>query len=289
MAQVSVVIVTWNNEADIEGCLQSVMEDGEKCEIICVDNNSSDRTLEVMQRLTHLHRGASPLTLQVHKNNTNVGFTKAVNQGVKQARGDFVFLLNPDTTLKEGCLKTLYDFLNRNNDYAACCPKLFNEDGSIQYSVRSFPTYIKMFFEFTLLSKIFSRTKLFGGWKMEYFDYGKDSDIQQPMAAALMLRKSAAEMDERFEMFFNDVDLCKRVLDRGQKIRYVSGAEAIHKKGTSVGRDRVRMIKIWCRDCLKYFEKHHRNRFLLVWLRINLKVSEIIRILGYKIGKFIKL
>jgi GT2 family glycosyltransferase len=109
------------------------------------------------------------------------------------------------------------------------------------------------------------------------------------MAAALMIKKSVLDdiglMDERFEMFFNDVDLCKRIIDSGKKIRFLTGANVIHKKGSSVYKDRVKMIKVWNKDCIKYFEKHHRNPFLLFWLNINLKISEIIRILYYKFNR----
>ena len=123
---------------------------------------------------------------------------------------------------------------------------------------------------------------------MKYFDYSKKSDVNQPMAAAFMMKKSAINynncMDERYEMFFNDVDLCKRIIDSGSKIRYISEAIVMHGHGVSVKKDRIRMVKIWNRDCIKYFEKHHENTFLLLWLKINLTFSEILRILYYKIS-----
>ena len=146
-----------------------------------------------------------------------------------------------------------------------------------------------MYCEFYLFAYIFPKSRLFGRWKMKYFDFTKDSDVNQPMAAALMIKKSVLDdiglMDERFEMFFNDVDLCKRIIDSGKKIRFLTGANVIHKKGSSVYKDRVKMIKVWNKDCIKYFEKHHRNPFLLFWLNINLKISEIIRILYYKFNR----
>jgi GT2 family glycosyltransferase len=122
---------------------------------------------------------------------------------------------------------------------------------------------------------------------MKYFDYSHDEDVNQPMAAALMLKKSVLDkigiMDERFEMFYNDVDLCKRIIDSGLKIRFLNDAEVIHKKGVSVYKDRIKMIKVWNKDCVKYFEKHRHNSLLLFWLKVNLKISELIRILYIKL------
>ncbi len=146
-----------------------------------------------------------------------------------------------------------------------------------------------MYCEFTLLAYIFPKSKLFGRWKMKYFDYSQDADINQPMAAALMVQKAWLDksgfMDERFEMFFNDVDLCKRIIDSGMKIRFLNNAKVKHKKGASIYKNRIKMIKVWNKDCSKYFEKYHNNILLLLWLKISLKISEIIRISYLKLFK----
>jgi GT2 family glycosyltransferase len=92
-------------------------------------------------------------------------------------------------------------------------------------------------------------------------------------------------MDERFEMFFNDVDICKRIIDGGQRICLITSAVVVHKHGESINKDKVRMIKAWNNDCLEYFKKYHPSALLLLWLRINLKISEIFRILYFKIKK----
>ena len=287
MTKVSVIIVTWNNEEDIAACADSVITNAAgspelKVELIIVDNNSSDSTYEKLRKLNFSN-------LYVNKNNENLGYTKAVNQGINFSTGDYIFLLNPDTVLQGKVISQLSEFLENNDSYDACTPLLLNEDGSYQFSVRNFPTYWSMYCEFYLFAYFFPKSRLFGRWKMKYFDFTKDSDVNQPMAAALMIKKSVLDdiglMDERFEMFFNDVDLCKRIIDSGKKIRFLTGANVIHKKGSSVYKDRVKMIKVWNKDCIKYFEKHHRNPFLLFWLNINLKISEIIRILYYKFNR----
>jgi len=284
MTDISVIIVTWNSENEIIPCIESVISNSKNLsvELIIIDNNSSDNTFPVINK-TSYHN------LHTYKNNENFGFTKAVNQGIKYSNGKNIFILNPDTVLNEGVLEGLNNFLNDNNDYRACAPIMLNEDGSIQYSIRNFPDYWTMFCEFTLLAYIFPKSKLFGKWKAKYFDYSKDADVQQPMAAALMLKKSVLDevgnMDERFAMFFNDVDLCKKIIDKKYRIRLLTKAEITHEHGASIHKDRIRMIKIWNEDCIKYFEKHHNNTLLLLWLKINLKISEILRILYYKLFK----
>ena len=285
MAEISIVIVTWNAEDEILNCLESVMVNIRllkpvETEIIVIDNNSSDKTVEIIKNLKFDN-------IELFQNSSNLGYTKAANQGIKNSTGKYVFLLNPDTIMNEDCVSGLYEFLETNEEYCAASPRLLNEYGSIQYSIRNFPDYTAMFFHHSLLSYLFPRSKIFGKWKMEYFDYSQDADVLQPMAAALMLRKDeldkAGNMDERFEMFFNDVDLCMKINMNGSKIRYLKNAAAMHKKGASIYKNRVKMIKTWNRDCIKYFKKYHYNFILIGWLKATLFVSGILRIFIYKL------
>lgn len=282
MTDVSVIIVTWNSSAEIKACADSVINNSKDLlvELIIIDNSSSDDSF-AKANLIHYNN------IHTYQNADNLGYTKAVNQGIKYSNGNCVFLLNPDTVLGKNVIDDMYGFLQANSDYAACAPLMLNTDGTAQQSVRNFPDYWKLFCEFSLLAYIFPKSKLFGSWKMKYFDFSKDTDIKQPMAAALMIKRDLLEkagaMDERFEMFFNDTDLCKRIIESGKKIRLLTKSKVIHEHGTSINKDRIKMIKTWNRDCTRYFEKFHNNFILLLWLKINLKISEIIRIVYYKI------
>src|SRR4030095_10989169 len=217
---VSVIIVTWNSADVIMQCADSVIKNSAalNVELIIVDNCSSDDTFTVINTISYDK-------LQTFQNSENLGYTKAVNQGIKLSNGRNILLLNPDTVLHEGCINTLSNFLDTNPSYGACAPLMLNEDGTVQHSVRNFPTYLTMFFEFTLLAYLFPKSKVFGKWKMKYYSYDKNVDVTQPMAAALMVKKeSLGSMDERFEMFFNDVDICKRITDSREKIRFIKSA-----------------------------------------------------------------
>ncbi len=277
MIDISVIIVTWNSEAEILACVNSVIAASKELttELIIIDNNSADNSFTIANKINYFK-------LQTIKNPENRGYTKAVNQGIGLAKGKYVLLLNPDTVLAESSIKIMYDFLETNIEYGTCAPLMKNPDGTIQYSVRNFPTYWRMFTEFSLLSYIFPKTKLFGSWKAKYMNYSIAQDIQQPMAAAFMIRSSLlidiGNMDERFSMFFNDVDLCRKIYDSGFKIRLLPSSIVTHEHGASIKKDRARMIKIWNEDCTKYFEKHFGKGLLLIWLKINLKISGIIRI-----------
>jgi GT2 family glycosyltransferase len=276
MTEISVIIVTWNSSAEIVNCIKSVIRalDGIASELIIIDNNSSDDSFALVNKIDF----PKLTTLQ---NQDNLGYTKAVNQGINLSRGKYVLLLNPDTVLKEKSIKVMKDFMDVNPPYGACAPVLLNPDSTVQYSVRNFPTYYRMFCEFSLLAYIFPRTKLFGSWKAKYMDYSEEQDVEQPMAAAFLVRREALDktggMDERFSMFFNDVDLCKSIYNSGSRIRLLPSSVMIHEHGASIKKDRARMIRVWNEDCVKYFEKHYGNGLMLLWLKLNLKISGFIR------------
>ncbi|HMQ78362.1 MAG TPA: glycosyltransferase family 2 protein [Ignavibacteria bacterium] len=277
MTDISVIIVTWNSRDEIVNCVSSVISalQGFDSELIIIDNNSQDDSFAMVNKIDFPK-------LNAVQNSENLGYTKAINQGIKLSKGKYVLLLNPDTALNDSSIKVMYDFLEANPGYGACAPLMKNPDGSVQYSVRNFPTYWRMFCEFSLLAYIFPKTRLFGSWKAKYMDYSLEQDIEQPMAAAFMVRSELLaeidNMDERFRMFFNDVDLCKKIYDAGFKIKLLPSSVVTHEHGASIKKDRANMIRVWNDDCGKYFEKHFGKGFMLIWLKINLKISGIIRV-----------
>ncbi|HWA07299.1 MAG TPA: glycosyltransferase family 2 protein [Ignavibacteria bacterium] len=281
MPEISVIIVTWNSSDEIVKCTDSVIAAlrGFDSELVIIDNNSADNSFALVNKISFPK-------LKTVQNPDNMGYTKAINQGIKHSTGKYVLLLNPDTILKDDSIRIMHEFLEANPAYGACAPLMKNPDGTVQYSVRNFPTYWRMFCEFSLLAYIFPKTKLFGSWKAKYMDYGSEQDIEQPMAAAFMIRGELLvkidNMDERFRMFFNDVDLCKKVYDAGFKIRLLPASVVIHEHGASIKKVRADMIKVWNDDCAKYFEKHFGKGLLHLWLRFNLKLSGIIRVLLVK-------
>lgn len=275
--RLSIVIVTWNSKGEIGPCIDSIIKDDlEGVEIIVVDNASKDKTRDIIKPLKII----KPVL-----NGTNLGYTKACNQGIEKSNGEYVLLLNPDTLIYDDALKVLTEYAVKN-ELTAAAPQLLNEDMTIQHSCRTLPGYWDMFCEMSLLSAIFPKSRLFSRWKMRYFDHDSVREVEQPMAAALLIKKSVLDevgmMDERYKMFFNDVDLCKKLKDAGYKIVFYPGAKIIHSKGRSIYKDRKNMIKIWNKDCLKYFKKYHYNFILYPLLSFGIHFTGFFRTLFAK-------
>ncbi len=231
-------------------------------ETIVVDNASLDSTTKVVESFKE-HFDKKIILI---KNEDNLGFTRGAQIGLKMAKGKRIFLQNPDTELVEDCLIKLCKKLDSDDNYGIVAPQLVFRNKEIQKSVRRFPTYRDMFFEIFLLSRIFPNSKFFSRWKMNYFSHNEEAEVDQPMGAALMFKRSVLEkinyLDIQYDMFFNDVDVCKRVKLSGYKIIFYPTAKLIHRKGISVYKNRAYMISLWNRDCLRYFKKFHFNIIL---------------------------
>jgi GT2 family glycosyltransferase len=284
----SIVTVTWNSEEDIAECLGSIYnnfydESKLKVQTIVVDNNSSDNSVAVVENFIKVF----PHDIKLIKNKENYGYTKGCNHGIKESYGDFVMLLNPDTQIQTDGLLKLVEYLKSRDDVGAIAPLLYTRNKTIQFSCRKFPRYIDLIFEVSALSTIFPSSRFFSRWKMKYFGHNEIAEVEQPMAAALMIKgdllRKMNYLDERFYMFFNDIDICKQIYNQGYKIVFYPEATVYHKIGTSILKDRVRMIKAWNDDCLKYFKKNGYNPFLHAILFTGLRITGVLRIIFTKI------
>jgi GT2 family glycosyltransferase len=254
---VSIIIVTWNSEKYIKPCLLSIFKQKKfgfkDYEIIVIDNNSQDNTTSIIER--------EFTEILVIKNSENLGYAKANNQGFKTAKGEYILLLNPDTELQDNFFIPILEFMERDLLGGAVAPKIINPDLTVQQSIRSFPDYSILIWEITGLAKVFPQHKIFGRWRMEHFDYNKLSEIDQPMASCLLARKSAVDkigyFDEKFPMFYNDVDFCFRLKNAGWKIYYFPNSSVLHDRGSSTKRVRAKMIFSMHKSLYHYFEKYY--------------------------------
>jgi GT2 family glycosyltransferase len=278
--KLSVVIVTWNSAADIEPCIDSINFGGQ-FEVIVVDNASRDATRDGLAEFHHLN---------LVKNEHNCGYARANNQGLKQASGEYVLLLNPDTKLDLGALDRLSDWLDRHPETAAVAPRLVNPDGSTQLSMRSLPTAGSVLWELLGCARLFPNSRVFGRWRMKYFDYEKQAEVEQPMASCLMFRRKLLEdlggFDESFPIFYNDVDLSKRMRDARLKTVYLPDARVVHKRGASTSQVRPKMITASHRSLFRYLRKHDHTG--LFWLKAIvllplLEISAALRILAWRL------
>ncbi|MBX7041714.1 MAG: glycosyltransferase family 2 protein [Ignavibacteria bacterium] len=281
---VSIVIVTWNSADDIRACLTGANASlgSLRGEFIIVDNASVDETVNEINRA--VSEGVH--NINVILNNFNSGFAKACNQGILVSKGRNILLLNPDTEAAGDCIELLNRKLESDRNLGAVAPQLRNPDKSVQHSCRSFPEFRDMWLEFTMLPSLFPENRFLSRWKMGYFSHSEEMTVDQPMAAALLVRggllRELGGFDEQFVMFFNDVDLCKRIYEKGFKIIFTPDAVMYHEKGASVKKRRTEMIDAWNEDCIRYFRKHFDKPVQTSLLGPALKASGAIRKIYHK-------
>jgi N-acetylglucosaminyl-diphospho-decaprenol L-rhamnosyltransferase len=251
-SMVSFIIPNWNHKQLLFECISSIFDTTGSVpkEVIVVDNASTDDSAEHIKK-------TFPDVVWV-QNSTNVGYAKAINQGVEISQGDFLFLLNNDIVLMENTTERLLSFLIENPKVGAVAPLLYYPEGRLQISCRRFPTPIAILLEKIHCKKIGPFMKL----KLTPEDHLRGGEVPQPMASALMVKRqcwdAVGPFDEGFPIFFNDVDWCYRIYkNTGFKIYIYPEAKAIHHKGASVNRlgykKRIEFYKGLIRFYLKHF------------------------------------
>ncbi len=261
---VSVVVVTYNSANEIVMCLQSLGLElqGDISQIIVVDNDSSDKTRNFVSAVADSETGVELLC-----NDQNLGFTRALNQGLKRCRGQYILILNPDTCLRPSCLSTLRQALDAHKNVGVVAPQLLNPDETVQPSCRRFPRRQDLIWELSGLSRVFAKSRQFNHWRMGDFDHLSSRAVDQPQGACLFFSKAVLDevglWDEQFPMFFSDVDWCLRVKNSGYGTYFESAAKVGHMRGASVFKYRTRMLWTSHRSFYHYFVKHKQS-FVLV-------------------------
>jgi len=278
----SVIIVTYNSQDFIGECLESVERaiekakgwDWLKVEIIVVDNASTDGTVEIVRQFDRV---------QLICNAQNLGFAAGVNRGVKVAQGDWLLLLNPDCVIDENAILALAEFIqNCSDEVAVVGLQLLNADGTLQPSGRHFPKV----WEFLLALLGFSRwmeTRWFKGR-----DFTKVQEVDEVSGAALAISRKAFEqvggMDEGFFLFFEELDLCRRVKAKGLKVVYLPNAKVKHLWGASVKRVPEIARKAQQQSAIRYFRKHH-GRIASILVSIAFMLRNLAHKIRYRLGR----
>jgi GT2 family glycosyltransferase len=255
--QVSILIVTYNSADTLRECLESIIPELKTTsgEIIVVDNHSSDDTVDILKTLQAAHS-----ELKIELNRVNRGFAVGNNQALEQALGRQILILNPDTILKPGVIGGLLKELEKSDKIGLVAPQLQFPDGRIQKTCRRFPKHLDVIYGLTGLAHLFPQSRVLNGWKMGDFDHQSPRQVDQPAGAALMVRgdllRDLAGFDPNFPMFFNDVDLCKRIKQAGYEIWYLPQYRIIHLGGVSVKQVKLKMTVSSHVSFFRYFEKH---------------------------------
>lgn len=254
------MIVSYNHEDEIQECLNAILaSDGNwSAEIIVVDNASSDKTNVQVRQIQRT--ATARFRIRLIELPTNTGFTRGVNTGLELAEGAFLMLLNPDTRVAPDALTLLMNYLEQHPECGLVAPQLHFPNGEIQASCRHFPRRRDVWWHALGLSYLFPGHPEFNHWKMGDFAHNIDADVDQPQGAALLTHRAAFEtvglLDPHFPMFFSDVDWCYRFRQHGWHIHFFPAARILHLKGTSIYRNRQRMIRTSHLSFSRYFFKH---------------------------------
>lgn len=251
----TIIIVNYNSRKDLERCLQSIEEAGLSCphEIVVVDNASHDGS---QSSVRDAYRKVRLLA-----SSTNLGFGRAVNEAFRQTVGAYVLVLNPDIVVRPDSIERLHRYMASHQDVALCAPKLLNEDGTLQYSCRTDYSLGVYLFRRTPLGRWLPGHRIISDHLMTSWDHAAPRDVDWVLGAAFMLRRSAFQdslvMDERFFLYFEDVDLCLRLRRAGWRVVYNPESVMVHahqraSAGGLLSRAKVEHLKSW----LKFEWKH---------------------------------
>src|SRR5262245_46871519 len=227
MRQLSLVIVNYQSTRSLQHCLTGLFETmlDSDLAIFVVNNDSAQELASV----------SSSSKSPVHwiQNPSNLGFAAAVNIGFRASSRDFVLVLNPDVCVRTGALRTLFDTLALNSDAAIALPRLNNPDGSLQYSCRRFYNLKTLILRRAPFNKIAPDHPAIREHLMLDWDHQTLAEVDWGLGAAMLVRRAAISeanlFDERFFLYFEDVDLCLRMRQQGWKVLYNPAAIFVHQ------------------------------------------------------------
>jgi hypothetical protein len=266
MASVSVVVVTFNALPWIERALESVRGH----ETIVVDHGSTDGTLELV-------RERFPEARLIEQENRGLG--GGSNAGMRVASGDYFLLLNSDAWALDDAVERLAAFADEHPEAAVVGPKLLNPDGSLQRSVRGFPSVWRLATEYLFLRKLAPRSRALNSFYGAGFDHDEVREAEFLMGACLLVRREAADtvglFDEDFFMFSEETDWCYRFRQAGWHVLFTPEAEFVHVGGATTRQNWGPMFREQVRGHLRFLTKHRgpkeaerARRLLLVSLRL---------------------
>jgi len=283
MPRCSAIIVTYNSAESITQCLQALRH--EDCEIIVVDNASQDDTVAQVERFRKQH------PVELLRISRNMGFATGVNQGTRAAGGDVFLILNPDAVTEPGAVQALIGCMVKQSAAAAGGALLSSSGGPDRgFTFRRLPTLAGLLAEVLLLNQLWPSNPINRRYRCLDADYSKAQQVEQPAAACLAVAREAWEaiggMDTQFApVWFEDVDLCKRLLDAGRKIVYCPDARFCHAGAHSVGKLNFADKQLfWYTNMLRYARKHFSPAQVFV-LRAGIVAGMLLRSLAVLVGQ----
>jgi GT2 family glycosyltransferase len=251
----AVSVVSYRTPALVRRCLLALEGERERLElaVTVVDNASGDGSADLVAEEFPWAR--------LIRNARNVGFGAAHNQALRAASARHLLVLNSDAAPTPGALNTLVDYLDRHPDIAIVGPKLRYPDGRIQPSRRRFPTLATLFFDSTQLQRVWPVNALLRRYYMADRPDNVEQEVDWLVGACLCVRARAVAdvglFDERFFLYSEELDWCRRFRAAGWRIVYVPAAEVRHIEGASTGLDLIARDRLFQTSKLRYAAKWH--------------------------------
>ncbi|MFX0202599.1 MAG: glycosyltransferase family 2 protein [Candidatus Hodarchaeota archaeon] len=263
MNSIDIIIVNYKSTRFLMKCLVSVCDNlGDLSAKIYVEDNASDGSInEVVRNFPEV---------KVARHRENLGFSGAVNRALKRSHGSFVFLLNPDTVTTKGFFESTIYHMQENPEVGIVGPKILDQDGSVQGSARTFPGPLTgLFGRSSLLSKFFPNNPFTRANILTTRSDGRrPMEVDWVSGACLVVRRKAVEdvglMDERFFLYWEDADWCRRMWNRGWKVVYFPRASVVHYIGGSSEKALVRSVLEFHKSSYRLFKKHTKSSLWFV-------------------------
>lgn len=255
----SIIILNYKSRGLVKQCVKTIglCAPALSHEIIVVDNDSGDGTGEMLAAaFPRVRFIASP---------ANVGYAAGNNLGIRAARGRYVVIMNPDITVRPGALEAMAAFMDANPDVGILGPKLVRPDGELDPSCYRFPTYAIPAYRRTPLGRMPAGRAAVARYLMDDYDKEDTRDVDWLLGAVLMVRREALDqvgpLDERYFLYFEDTDWCRRFWQAGWRVVYFTGAKMVHyherlsAQGNWLVSPFRKSARIHIASCIKYFRK----------------------------------
>jgi GT2 family glycosyltransferase len=262
---VSAIVVSHNSRRYLERCLAAVVP--QVAQTIVVDAASTDGSADLVAEAFR--------AVELRRLTENGGYGAALNDGARVATQPFLLLLNADTELRQSCARRLVEALRGDDRVGVAGPRLLNEDGTTQQSVRGFPTPWRLATEYFFLRHLAPRSRALNAFYASGFAHDTQRGAEFLVGAALLVRRTAFDavggFDDTFFMYDEEVDLCFRLAQAGWPAVFVPGAECVHVGGASTRAVAERMYLEQLRSHLLFLRKHRgraaaeRARRVILW------------------------
>lgn len=253
---VSVIIVSWNTEALLKECLQSVFGATRAIdfEVIVIDNASRDGSVAMVEK--------EYPQVKLVKNSRNRGFAAANNQGIALAQGRYVLLLNSDTVVLDDAIEATVRFADAHPKVAVAGCRVLNADRSLQPTCFMYPSLLNMLLSSSYLYKLFPGSRVFGRERMTWWDRADTRDVDVVTGCFMLARRDAIDqvgcLDERFHMYGEETDWCYRFKQAGWRVVFTPDGQIIHYGGAS-SRQKPAEMTLQLRGSILLFLKKHRG------------------------------